>query len=173
MDERCKCEGTGGYNLERRTFFGRLLFGVAGLTGLAGFLAGLRSLSPNVLYEPSKKIKVGTPDKIQDGVTFFKEARAFISKEKQGNGKTSLRAISASCTHLGCIIQYTPGLEHNGIEIGFSCACHGSKYTIDGDVVKGPAPKSLPWFNLELAPDDGQLIVDTGTVVKKYKAINV
>jgi len=173
MIKHGESEGTGNYDSERRTFFGRMLFGIAGLTGLTGILAGLRSLSPNVLYEPSSKIKVGVPDKIQNGVTFFKEARAFVYKEKREDGKTSLHAISASCTHLGCIIQHTPGFEHKGIKVEFSCACHGSKYNIDGDVVKGPAPKPLPWFNLKLAPDDGQLIVDTSAGVKKYKSINV
>lgn len=173
MNECSRCEETNGQNLERRTYFGRLLLGVAGLTGLVWIWAGMRSLSPNVLYEPSKKIKVGLPNKIQDGVTFFKEARAFVFKEKQGNGKANLHAISATCTHLGCIIQYTPGLEHKGVQVGFSCGCHGSKYTIGGDVVKGPAPKSLPWFSLELAPDDGQLVVDTRMIVKKNEGINV
>jgi len=173
MNERCKCEETDSRHLKRRTFFGRLLFGIATLTGLAGILAALRSLSPNVLYEPPKKIKVGLPDNIQDGVTFFKEARAFIIREEQENGKLNLSAISASCTHLGCTVQFTPGLEHKGVKVGFSCGCHGSQYDLDGDVVKGPAPKSLSWFHLELAPDDGQLVVDTGTVVKKYKSFNV
>ena len=67
--------------LKRRSFFGRLLFGVATITGLAGLLTGLRVLSPNVLYETPKKIKVGMPKEIQVGVTYFKEAKAFVFKE--------------------------------------------------------------------------------------------
>lgn len=159
--------------LKRRSFFGRLLFGVATITGLAGLLTGLRVLSPNVLYETPKKIKVGMPEEIQIGVTYFKEAKAFVFKEKKVGGQVHFSAVSAACTHLGCIVQYTPGLEHAGTKVAFSCGCHGSKYTINGKVVKGPAPKPLVWFNLELAIDDGQLIVDTGTVVKRYTSITV
>ncbi len=159
--------------LKRRTFFGRLLYGAAGITGLAGFLTGLRVLSPNVLYESPKKIKVGMPDEVQEGVTFFKEAKAFVFKEEKEKGHVRFYAVSAACTHLGCIVQYTPGLEHGGKNVGFSCGCHGSKYTIDGEVVKGPAPKALAWLNLELAVDDGQLVVDTGTIVKSYTSFKV
>lgn len=173
MTSPCSCEPTGRTCPERRTFLGRLLLTLTGLTGLAGLLAWLRVLSPNVLYEPPKKIKVGPPDTIQEGITFFKEAKAFVFKNSREQGQTKLYAISASCTHLGCLVQYTPGLEHAGTEVGFSCACHGSRYSLDGDVLKGPAPRSLPWFRLELAPDDGQLIVDTGAQVNRHHAFTI
>ncbi len=44
--------------------------------------------------------------------------------------------FSAHCTHLGCII--------NKVENGkLVCPCHGSEYDLEGNVVKGPAWKSL------------------------------
>jgi cytochrome b6-f complex iron-sulfur subunit len=134
-------------------------------------------LIPNVLYEPSKKVKIGALDLIPEGVTFFKEAKAFVFKHSSGE-KTKIHAVSAICTHLGCIVQHTESEESkSGIKdkstVGFSCACHGSQFTIDGDVVKGPAPESLPWLAVSISPDDGWLVVDTGRVVERQKALLV
>lgn len=161
----------------RRSFFGKLALWIGGLAFGGSILAAVRSLKPNVLYEPSKKVKIGTPDFIPDGVTLFKDARAFVFKKGEGN-KMKLYAISAVCTHLGCIVQHVSGedtgnAQQAGPRGGFACACHGSQFTIDGDVVKGPAPAPLPWLALSIAPDDGQLVVDTGTVVPKQRSLLV
>jgi cytochrome b6-f complex iron-sulfur subunit len=36
---------------------------------------------------------------------------------------------------------------------GFACPCHGSKYSRDGSVLRGPAPRSLQLARLEIAAD--------------------
>lgn len=161
----------------RRSFLARLSLWIGGLAAGGSIFAAVRSLIPNVLYEPSKKVKIGTLDVIPEGVTLFKDAKAFVSKHSSG-GKTKVHAISAVCTHLGCIVQHTESEESkSGIRdkatVGFSCACHGSQFTIDGDVVKGPAPEPLPWFAVSISPDDGRLVVDTGRVVERQTALLV
>jgi cytochrome b6-f complex iron-sulfur subunit len=161
----------------RRSFLARLSLWVGGVAAGGSVFAVVRSLIPNVLYEPSKKVKIGTLDFIPEGVTLFKDAKTFVFKHSSG-GKTKIHAVSAVCTHLGCIVQHTESEESkSGIRdkstVGFSCACHGSQFTIDGDVVKGPAPEPLPWLAVSISPDDGQLVVDTGRVVERYKALLV
>ncbi|MGM0525313.1 MAG: ubiquinol-cytochrome c reductase iron-sulfur subunit [Pseudomonadota bacterium] len=51
------------------------------------------------------------------------------------------------CTHLGCSPTYLPagmGDHAEGIESGFFCPCHGSKFDIAGRVFQGvPAPLNL------------------------------
>lgn len=51
------------------------------------------------------------------------------------------------CTHLGCSPTYLPNEmdEHvDGVEAGFFCPCHGSKFDIAGRVFEGvPAPLNL------------------------------
>jgi len=159
----------------RRSFLARLSLWIGGLATSGGIFVAVRSLIPNVLYEPSKKVKIGTLDFIPEGVTFFKDAKTFVCKHSS-EGKTKVHAVSAVCTHLGCIVQHTESEESKSgtkkeSAVGFSCACHGSQFTIDGDVIRGPAPEPLPWYAVSISPDDGQLIVDTSRVVERQETI--
>ena len=60
-----------------------------------------------------------------------KKAAVFRSNE----GK--LNILSATCTHLGCIVQW------NNEEGTWDCPCHGSRFGKDGGVLRGPAVKPL------------------------------
>ncbi|MBI5464572.1 MAG: ubiquinol-cytochrome c reductase iron-sulfur subunit [Ignavibacteriales bacterium] len=158
----------------RRSFLQQL-----GLGGLLASLAGftyqsVRSLVPNVLYEPPQKFKIGSPAMLPEGVTFLEDKRLYVFKEAQ-----TYHAISASCTHLGCTVKHTKlnqakTVELNGekktINFEFHCPCHGSKYYADGTNYAGPAPRPLRCYKLEMSPDDGQLIVDmTNEVEQSYR----
>lgn len=129
----------------RRTFFGTL--GWSGLLLSMGVAAatGFRFMFPNVLFEPSSIIKLGKPDSFPNGVTFLSEPRLFVFKNKG-----SFHIISAVCTHLGCTVKK--------LSNGFNCPCHGSKFDVRGNVLSGPAPRPLEWFEVKLAPN-GDLVV--------------
>jgi len=155
----------------RRSFLGRLGLGAL----LAGFLgqgyAMLRSLVPNVLYEPPQRFKVGPPDQFPVGMTFLEDRRIFIAREQEG-----LYAISATCTHLGCTVKMVNLSQPRKVQVHgkqieiareFHCPCHGSKYYGDGTNYAGPAPKPLSWYKLETAAEDGQLIVDLSQTVER------
>ncbi|MFF3942913.1 FAD-dependent oxidoreductase [Streptomyces phaeofaciens] len=49
----------------------------------------------------------------------------------------SLQAVSARCTHLGCIVSFSHA------EQAWECPCHGSRFTPDGRVLQGPAVRPL------------------------------
>ncbi len=131
--------------------------------GLAAVLAAaaspvymlLRSLKPDVLYEPPKRFKAGVPANFPEGATFLEQKHVFIVREQN-----AFYAISAVCTHLGCTVKL---VTINNRE--FHCPCHGSKYRADGTNFAGPAPRPLAWHQLQVSPDDGQLIVDLGQTV--------
>jgi Rieske Fe-S protein len=48
-----------------------------------------------------------------------------------------LHAVSATCTHLGCQVQF------NTAERTWDCPCHGSRFDIEGRVLQGPAVDDL------------------------------
>ena len=48
------------------------------------------------------------------------------------------------CTHLGCIPTQRKAMQSaEDPDIGWICACHGSKYDYSGRIISGPAPKNL------------------------------
>jgi nitrite reductase/ring-hydroxylating ferredoxin subunit len=130
----------------RRRLFAVGCFGLGAAT--AGFLAAtFRFLVPNVLYEPSRRFDIGAPGDFPPGsVTFLPDRRLYVF-----NGADGFYAISSVCTHLGC------NVKRGGP--GFACPCHGSQYDENGQVIRGPAPKSLAWYALSLSPHT-QLVVD-------------
>ncbi|WP_436842246.1 FAD-dependent oxidoreductase [Streptomyces virginiae] len=52
-----------------------------------------------------------------------------VHRDEQGE----LHAVSAVCTHLGCIVAF------NNAERTWECPCHGSRFALDGEVLQGPA----------------------------------
>lgn len=59
----------------------------------------------------------------------------------------TLHAVSATCTHLGCLIAF------NSAERAWECPCHGSRFAPDGEVLQGPAVRPLE--KRDVLPDDG------------------
>jgi Rieske Fe-S protein len=140
--------------VSRRDFLGKASFGAIILSSVTALAGVLRLTKPNVYYEESKKFRVGNPENYPVGfVKKLEEERIYIFSDDNG-----LHAITAVCTHLGCIVALS--------DTGFDCPCHGSKYTRDGKVIAGPAPRPLAW--LEMSENvDGTLVVDASKPVPK------
>jgi len=148
---------------QRREVLSRLGTGaVAAAVGVPALLA-VRSLVPNALYERPRRFKAGKPDQFAQGATFLAAGRVFIFRQDK-----IFHCVSAVCTHLGCTVQLVKiDRAAAGEEIEFHCPCHGSKFRADGTNYAGPAPRPLNYYRLALAPDDGQLIVDTSQTADK------
>jgi Rieske Fe-S protein len=68
---------------------------------------------------------------------------------KDSNGE--LKAFSAVCTHLACIVQYRSDISH------VWCACHNGHFDLNGRNVEGPPPKPLEQFVVNVRAD--QIVV--------------
>jgi cytochrome b6-f complex iron-sulfur subunit len=64
--------------------------------------------------------------------------------------------LNAVCTHLGCVVPWSAANNK------FICPCHGSQYSPDGTVVRGPAPLPLALAHCDVA-DDGKVIFSPWT----------
>ena len=67
-------------------------------------------------------------------------------------GERSVRALSATCTHLGCQVQW------DGEGKKFRCPCHGGAYDLEGRVVEGPPPRPLASIEAQI-DDSGSVLV--------------
>ena len=119
--------------------------------------ASARFMFPNVIYEPSQKFNAGPASGYDIGVSikWLNEQRLWIIRNPSG-----FYAMWARCTHLGC----TPNWW--GDQNRFKCPCHGSNYTVQGDVIAGPAPQPLWRAKVELAAT-GDLIIDKAVLENK------
>lgn len=57
------------------------------------------------------------------------------------------RALSATCTHLGCTVQYRSDLRE------IWCACHNGMYDLNGRNISGPPPRPLEVFEAQVRGD--------------------
>jgi cytochrome b6-f complex iron-sulfur subunit len=80
-------------------------------------------------------------------------ARVWVKQDSLG-----VMALVATCTHLGCEVNYHPEKKE------WLCPCHGSIYDIEGRPVSGPAPKALPRVAVE-RKSDGSLMINTSKQV--------
>jgi len=148
--------------IARRDFLNEVTLGALAVAGLGSGAVTYQYFSPNVLFEPPTRFRAGIPDLYPvNSVTFLQDQQVYIVRTAEG-----FYAVSAVCTHLGCVTQWKP--EANQI----ACPCHGSKFQPDGKKVEGPAPRPLPHFAISLS-GDGELVVDKLEIVKADQALRV
>jgi len=154
----------------RRTFFRRVIRWAASVIGiglavpLAGYVA-----SPALRQRESHWADIGSVADLPIGVPTQLEyvmslrdgymesrVRKAVWAVKRENGEVI--AYTAMCTHLGC------GYTWDSTDGRFECPCHGSKFSVDGEVIGGPAPRPLD--RLPSRIENGRLLI----VYKEFKA---
>ncbi|MEJ2157193.1 MAG: ubiquinol-cytochrome c reductase iron-sulfur subunit [Desulfobacteraceae bacterium] len=89
----------------------------------------------------------------RDGwLTASARSLAYVMRKKQDE----VVAISAACTHLGCIVTWD---EDQQI---FKCPCHNGRYNAEGEVISGPPPKPLRRHRTKI--EDNRILLATETV---------
>jgi cytochrome b6-f complex iron-sulfur subunit len=151
-----------GSEISRREFLSEVTLGALGIAGLGGVAVTYQYFSPNVLFEPATSFRAGNPDLYPvHSVTILLDQQVYIVRMPEG-----FYAVSAVCTHLGCVTQWKA--DSNQI----ACPCHGSKFTAAGKKIEGPAPRPLPHFSISLTAD-GELLVDKLQSIKADQVLKV
>ncbi|HEY9684937.1 MAG TPA: Rieske (2Fe-2S) protein [Oculatellaceae cyanobacterium] len=130
-----------------------LQMGIAGLgclwTGMTAYPI-YRYLTPKLTDDSDTKVEtvtVGAASSVavNSGKNFkFGSSPALITHTPDGKW----HAFKATCTHLGCTVQYSS--EKSQIV----CACHGGCYDAStGRNIAGPPPKPLTGLKIEIIED--------------------
>jgi cytochrome b6-f complex iron-sulfur subunit len=94
-----------------------------------------RSLAERVL-------RAGRDDSLGMGdAVLIRHGREPVFVIRTDNG--ALVGLSAVCTHLHCV------LEWDGAQENLVCPCHEGAFDLNGNVLKGPPPRSLTRYRVE------------------------
>ncbi|OQP46273.1 oxidoreductase [Niastella yeongjuensis] len=72
-------------------------------------------------------------------VVVFEKHKIALYKDPEG----SLHVLNPTCTHLKCSVAW------NAAELSWDCPCHGARYSIDGEMLNGPANMDLKKIDLQ------------------------
>ncbi|HBA90097.1 MAG TPA: cytochrome B6 [Geobacter sp.] len=133
----------------RRKFLGVCLAGATVAATAAVAYPVFRYLAPRSGQLSSGKISFTAGELPEGEAKFFEYAgsSAVLVKTKTGE----MVALSAVCTHLGCIVQWIKEKQQ------FLCPCHGGLFATDGTVVGGPPPRPLAKIPITLT--EGKITV--------------
>jgi Rieske Fe-S protein len=164
MSDRIDTTGT---DSKRRRVLGALM--TAALATLGGSLASVlgafafagmdaRRTGRWVRAAALSDLKPGIPRAVV--VSVMRQSGWFRSRSREVVYLTALaegdvHAMSAVCTHLGCLVSWDPTKEQ------FLCPCHGGVYDRAGNVIAGPPPRSLDTVSVRVqkGPDESAVLV--------------
>lgn len=145
----------------RRRFLAAVTWGSLATATLGSLAICVRYLWPSVLFELPSRFRAGRlGDLSRKRIVFLRDRALYVVTDDKG-----LFVQSAVCSHLGCLTR------PNASEDGFFCPCHGSEFSLDGSVIKGPAPKPLTHFRVERR--DESLWVDQALEAEKDERVPV
>jgi glycine/D-amino acid oxidase-like deaminating enzyme/nitrite reductase/ring-hydroxylating ferredoxin subunit len=72
-------------------------------------------------------------------VVVFDKHKIALYKDMDG----TLHVLNPTCTHLKCSVAW------NAAELSWDCPCHGARYSVDGNVLNGPANMDLKRIDLK------------------------
>jgi Rieske Fe-S protein len=103
----------------------------------AATCAGCAAQGGGTAGEPVTRVVDAGPINLyaEDGVYDHFRHQGFFLVREIG----ALTVLSSDCTHRNCPLRALPDRT-------FSCRCHGSHFSEQGTVVRGPATRNLPQF---------------------------
>lgn len=105
-----------------------------------------KSAAPAASKRADGFVSVGTVAELQQkGYILNKDvANAPILVVSKSANPETLAAVNPTCTHKGCIVDWTANKK------ALVCPCHKSEFSPDGKVLKGPAKKDLATYQAKI-----------------------
>jgi len=131
-----------------------------GAAVLASIFIVLRNLWPRAGKAAGLLVPAGRPEEYAVGQVSERLLALhdlWVLRTEEG-----FHAFSVRCTHLGCRLRWVRGEDQ------FRCMCHGSFFSRDGEVVRGPASRPMERVFLALGPD-GILRADPGVRYRRER----
>jgi len=144
------------FNKKRREFLNIILGG-----GLIAWISSL--VFPVVKYlEPPEveevkvtNVKIGGVDDMEkDSGKIIKFGNKPVIVVRKVSGEYI--ALSATCTHLDCIVQYRKDYGQ------IYCACHNGRYDLNGRNVSGPPPAPLTKYGVTIKNNEVIVFQEAG-----------
>ena len=149
-DTKCEsCKDSG--KMDRR----RLLRVVGSGAGALLLLRALPGCGQNTGSPPTGPVSAGNLAAVKVNSLEIMSSNVVIGRDSNG-----LYAMSAICTHAGCVLEDSAGT----IAAGLTCPCHGSAFDGNGAVIQGPARSPLQHYQVTVAAD-GSITADGGKPV--------
>jgi cytochrome b6-f complex iron-sulfur subunit len=124
------------------------------LTVSAGGMTFLFAMPRFKAGEFGGKVEVGKVSELpatDAGPLNLPKVKLWVSNSTEG-----VSAIYKVCTHLGCLYNWRDQEDR------FICPCHGSQFEKNGTYIRGPAPRSLDRFVVEIVdPNTNQVLATT------------
>ena len=138
-----------GPEVSRRGLLKYILFGFSALATAAGVLTPIIAYvwpPARAAAEAGGRISVASTDDLAPGegaVYSVNNKPVLVINTDQG-----FRALSATCTHLGCIVAW------NQQKQVIACPCHSAFFNTNGAVISGPPPAPLPSYRVQVENDE-------------------
>ncbi len=130
--------------MKRRNFLKTLLSILSSITFVSFAYPMVRFLAPLKGTTLADKIVIKKSELIAGSaknVTYKNKPIMIIHRLGAGKG---IIALSRVCTHLGCLVYFDKS------EQKIICPCHAAIFSIEGNVISGPAPKPLERIPLQV-----------------------
>lgn len=111
------------------------------VAGFSNFLKDAADVVGHLISAPFEGDKIQEINEIANDearVIIFDDKKLAIYKDETGK----IYSLNPACTHIKCMVAF------NTTEKVWECPCHGSRFSIDGEMYTGPARKDLEKIEL-------------------------
>lgn len=137
---------------------------IAAIGGALAAVLGLFAVRPATGAAAERWIRAGTLDDLTPDVPIprvlsvasmdgWYRARVRRTVYLVWDGAAGIRALSATCTHLGCQVLWDNPTGR------FNCPCHGGAFDAEGRVSAGPPPRPLDTITVRVEGADRSVLV--------------